>query len=87
MNVSNALQSGVIGINRTLDNVAKASGDLHGSGKPEQPQEATGREPQSLSAVKDTTVQGTEAATTKVVTETSAAESPEKVGGNINIHV
>jgi len=82
MNVTNALQSGVIGQNRTLDNVAKASGDLHGSGKPDHAEEATGREPASVSAVKDTTVQETEAATTKVVTAAS-----ETVGGNINIHV
>ncbi|MBE9396495.1 hypothetical protein IOQ59_04385 [Pontibacterium sp. N1Y112] len=82
MNVTNALQSGVIGQNRTMDNVAKASGDLHGSGKSDHAEEATGREPASVSAVKDTTVQEAEAATTKVVTPTS-----ETVGGNINIHV
>ncbi|MGB0468303.1 MAG: hypothetical protein ACPGF7_12350 [Pontibacterium sp.] len=82
MNVTNALQSGVIGINRTLDNTAKASGDIQGSGKPEKPQEATGREPAFVTAVQDTTLQASEVASAKVVTATS-----ETVGGNINIHV
>ena len=83
MNVSNALQSGVIGINRTLDNVAKASSDLHGSGKPDNAVEASGREPQRVTDVKETTQNAaTEDATTKVVTAAS-----ETVGGNINLHV
>lgn len=82
MNISSALQTGIIGLNRTQDNVAKAAGDLQGSGKPEQPQEATGRQTQTLAAVQGTTVQPTESAATQVVSEATAT-----LGGNIDIHV
>ena len=72
MNVSNALQTGLIGQNRTLDNAAKPAGDFHGSGMAEKPEEASGAKPDSLRAIEDTTVSSTEAAaSTKVVTEAS----------------
>lgn len=48
MNVTSAPQSGLLGINRGIDNVQKASGDALGTGKPEQPELATGREPDAV---------------------------------------
>ncbi|MBY4678527.1 hypothetical protein [Marinobacterium arenosum] len=84
MNVTNALQSGLIGLNRTFDNVAKASGDLTGSGKPEQPEQASGVN--NGPAVQETDVAAAsgsdQVAATKVVTETE-----QTLGGNIDLHV
>ena len=78
MNVTGALQSGVIGLNRTLDNTQKSSSEISGSGRPEIPEQASGRE--LSSAVRDTTLEATtEAATTKVVTDAS-----EVLGTNID---
>lgn len=66
MNVTSAQNSGLFNVNRTLDNVPKASGDAQGSGRPESAELASGREP--VAAVADTAVgRTTEAATTKVV--------------------
>jgi hypothetical protein len=78
MNVTGALQSGVIGINRTLDNTLKSSSDQVGSGKPEAPELASGRA--FNSAVTETTLDpSAQAPTTKVVTEAS-----EVLGTNID---
>jgi len=44
MNVTSALNSGLLGINRGLDGVQKASGDIAGSGKSDSPEQATGRD-------------------------------------------
>jgi len=82
MNVTGALQSGMIGLNRTFDNVQKASGDQVGSGQPERPEEATGRTTSALQAVDGTTQSGNEVASTQVVSETE-----KTVGGNIDLHV
>ncbi|WP_293267660.1 hypothetical protein [Neptunomonas sp.] len=78
MNVIGALQTGVIGLNRTLDNSLKSSSDQIGNGKPEVPELASGR---SLNnAVNETTLEATtQAPTTKVVTDAS-----EVLGTNID---
>ncbi len=78
MNVTGALQSGLIGLNRTLDNSVKSSSDIAGNGRPVIPEQASGRDLNS--AVRDTTLEETtEAATTKVVTDAS-----EVLGTNID---
>lgn len=78
MNVNGALQTGVIGINRTLDNTLKSSSDQVGSGKPDVPELASGRA--FNSAVTETTLDAsTSAPTTKVVTDAS-----EVLGTNID---
>ncbi len=78
MNITGALQTGVIGLNRTLDNTIKSSGDQVGNGKPESPELASGK---SFSlAVSETTLDtATQAPTTKVVTDAG-----EVLGTNID---
>lgn len=78
MNVTGALQTGVIGLNRTLDNTIKSSSDQVGSGKPESPELASGK---SLSsAITETTLDPkTQAPATKVVTDAG-----EVLGTNID---
>ncbi|MCV6590195.1 MAG: hypothetical protein OIF57_14400 [Marinobacterium sp.] len=81
MNVVGAQNSGLITVNRGLDNVGKAVSDPQGSGKPEDVTLASGAE--SGSAVKETTVDKNDTVqATKVVTETE-----QTVGGNIDLHV
>ncbi len=78
MNISGALQTGLIGLNRTLDNTQKVAGDQVGNGKPETPELASGRG--ANVALQESTVNpATEAATTKVVTDAS-----EVLGTNID---
>ncbi|QEQ95929.1 hypothetical protein [Neptunomonas concharum] len=78
MNISGALQTGLIGLNRTLDNTQKVAGDQVGNGKPEAPELASGRG--ANVALQESTVNpATEAATTKVVTDAS-----EVLGTNID---
>lgn len=78
MNVTGALQTGLIGINRNLDNTARPAGDVAGTGRADIPEQASGRE-QNL-AVKESTVSQTDQApTTKVVTDAS-----EVLGTNID---
>jgi len=81
MNVTNAPATGLIGLNRTNDNAAKAASDSFGSGKPEDVSQATGVE--NGPNVKDTTVDSTDPVqATKVVTETERTQS-----GIIDLHV
>lgn len=66
MNVTSAQSSGLINVNRTLDNTPKVAGDIQGSGHPEQAELATGREVNP--AVAEAAVsESTAAASTKVV--------------------
>lgn len=66
MNVTSALNSGVLGINRGLDGVNKAASDIAGTGKPDNPEQATGRDVNE--ALTDLTVEkNAVAASTKVV--------------------
>jgi len=83
MNVANSLQNGLIGVNRGLDNSPRAAGDITGSGKPDQPEQATGFAP--VEAVTES-AGGREvvAAETKVVGQ---AVEPGELGGIINIKV
>ncbi|MGB0204455.1 MAG: hypothetical protein ACPF9K_05330 [Neptuniibacter sp.] len=83
MNVTNSPQSGFIGINRGLDNSPRAAGDVTGSGKPDQPEQATGfvREEAVTESAGGTEVV---AAETKVV---SQAVEPGEPGAIINIKV
>lgn len=68
MNVTSAQNSGLFNVNRTLDNVPKASGDVQGSGQSDNAELASGK-PVSA-AVADTAVdRNTEAAATKVVNQ------------------
>lgn len=78
MNITGTLQTAVIGVNRTLDNTLKSSGDQLGSGKPESPELASGKS--FSTAVTETTLDTTaEAPTTKVVTDAG-----EVLGTNID---
>lgn len=78
MNVTGALQTGVIGLNRTFDNTLKSSSDQVGSGKPEVPELASGKS--LASAVENTTLDSTtQAPATKVVTDAG-----EVLGTNID---
>ncbi|MGB0732725.1 MAG: hypothetical protein ACPGPF_03130 [Pontibacterium sp.] len=73
MNVSNALQTGLIGQNRTLDNAAKPAGDIQGTGVAPKAEEATGTQPDSVRTLQETVVDSAEAAaSTKAVTEVSS---------------
>ena len=81
MNVSNAAQSGFIGINRGLDNAPRAAGDVTGSGKSSEPELATGRG-QNEAVAESATGNEVEAAATKVVT---SATEPGEPGGIIDI--
>jgi hypothetical protein len=80
MNISNALQTGLIGLNRNLDNNLKAAGDQQGTGQVAVAEMASGREVDN--ALKQTTIDpAAQAATTKVVTDAS-----EVLGTNIDVH-
>ncbi|WP_271273396.1 hypothetical protein [Aliamphritea hakodatensis] len=81
MNVTSALQTGVLGINRGLDGVQKAASDIAGAGKPQAPEEATGRDVNE--ALVDLTVEkNATAASTKVV-----QSADEVLGTLIDIRV
>jgi len=76
MNVTAAQNSGLLNVNRTLDNSPKASGDVQGSGKPEDTSLSSGREINP--SVADAAVEATtEAAATEVVNQA------EEVLGNL----
>lgn len=83
MNVTNAAQSGFIGINRGLDNAPRAAGDVTGSGRPDQPELASGRaqDPAIVESVAGPTVQ---AASTQVVSQAAEPGSP---GALIDVRV
>jgi hypothetical protein len=81
MNITNSLQTGLIGLNRGLDNNPKAAGDYHGSGKAEVPESASGAELDK--AVSETSLSPLDqAASTKVVTSAS-----EVLGANVDVVV
>lgn len=81
MNVTNALQTGLIGLNRGLDNNPRAAGDIQGVGRPEVAELASGRE--LPSDVQDTTQNAADpVSATKVVTSVD-----QVLGGNIDVHV
>ncbi|MBR9866286.1 MAG: hypothetical protein GYB20_04700 [Oceanospirillales bacterium] len=44
MNVTSALSTGVLGLNRGLDGVQKAASDIAGAGKTDTPEEGTGKD-------------------------------------------
>lgn len=83
MNVTNAMQSGFIGINRGLDNAPKAASDVTGSGKPEEVEQASGRKRDEVVA-ESAAGTSVEAAATKVVGEVEELGQP---GSIINIRV
>jgi hypothetical protein len=83
MNVTNAAQSGFIGINRGLDNAPKAASDITGSGKPEQVEQASGRK-EDQAVAGSAAGSAVEAAATKVVGEVEELGQP---GSIINIRV
>lgn len=81
MNVTNSLQTGLIGLNRGLDNNPRASSDFQGTGRPDVAELASGQDLEN--AVDETTLQvNTPAASTKVVTSVS-----EVLGSNIDVTV
>lgn len=81
MNISSALNSGVLGLNRGLDGVQKAASDIAGAGKTDSPEEATGRDVKE--ALTDLVVEkNAAAASTKVV---QSAE--ETLGTLIDVRV
>ena len=82
MNVGHLLQTGLVGINRTLDNTVKAASDHQGVGQPENVTQATGQTT-GLEKALEGSVQAQEAAAaTKVVTESEAVS-----GTHVDIHV
>tara|TARA_Y100000780_G_scaffold217227_1_gene221134 strand:+ start:151 stop:402 length:252 start_codon:yes stop_codon:yes gene_type:complete len=83
MNVTNAMQSGFIGINRGLDNAPKAASDVTGSGKPEEVEQASGRK-RDEAVAESAAGESVEAAATKVVGEVEELGQP---GSIINIRV
>ncbi len=81
MNISSALNTGVLGINRGLDGVQKAASDIAGAGKTDTPEEVTGRDVNE--ALTDLVVEkNATAASTKVV---QSAE--ETLGTLIDVRV
>ncbi len=83
MNVTNALQTGLVGINRGLDNSPRAAGDVTGSGKSEEPEQATGRQ-QNEAVVESAAGTSVQAAETKVVNQVAELGEP---GAIIDIRV
>lgn len=83
MNVTNALQSGFIGINRGLDNAPRAASDVTGSGKPDEVEQASGKK-QNEAVVESAAGNSVEAAATKVVGQVEELGQP---GSIINIRV
>ena len=86
MNITNALQTGLIGLNRGLDNNPRAAGDFQGSGSATIPETASGVALDN--SVDETTLDpGTEAATTKVVTDTTEINASVALGANVDVVV
>ncbi|MDO6512957.1 hypothetical protein [Neptuniibacter sp. 2_MG-2023] len=83
MNVTNAMQSGFMGLNRGLDNAPRAASDVTGSGKPDEVEQASGRK-QDEAVVESAGGASVEAAATKVVGEVEELGQP---GSIINIRV
>jgi hypothetical protein len=75
MNITSAPQSGLLGLNRGIDNVQKAAGDPTGSGRPDKAELASGREPDEV--VEASAAEQHQAPGTQVVSDV------EEVLGNI----
>lgn len=81
MNITNSLQTGLIGLNRGLDNNPRAAGDFHGTGKADVAETASGKDLDN--AVAETTQSAVDQApSTKVVTSAS-----EVLGTNVDVVV
>ena len=86
MNITNALQTGLIGLNRGIDNNPRAAGDFHGSGSAPVPETASGTDLDN--AVDETTLDPvTDAATTKVVTNATEINASVALGANVDVVV
>ena len=83
MNVTNAAQSGFIGVNRGLDNAPRAASDVTGSGQPDQPELASGQA-QDSAVVESAVGPNVQAASTQVV---SQAAEPGAPGSLIDVRV
>jgi hypothetical protein len=81
MNVTSAPQSGLLGLNRGIDNVQKVAGDMTGSGKADKAELASGRTPDE--AVETSASARHEAPTTQVVSEVKESSDLESVLGAI----
>ena len=81
MNVTNSLQTGLIGLNRGIDNNPRAAGDFQGSGKSDVPELASGRGIDN-SVAESTASRSAAAASTQVISGVS-----EVLGTNIDVVV
>ncbi len=81
MNVTNSLQTGLIGLNRGIDNNPRAAGDFQGSGKSDVPELASGRGIDNAVA-ESTASRSAAAASTQVISGVS-----EVLGTNIDVVV
>ncbi|SIS48191.1 hypothetical protein [Neptunomonas antarctica] len=88
MNISGTMQSGVIGLNRMLDNTLKSPSDQLGNGKPSSSEQASGQALSSTLSSADNTATANnsnavnaneQAQATKVVTDAG-----EVLGTNID---
>ncbi len=80
MNITSAPQTGLLGINRGIDNVQKAAGDPTGSGKSDKVELASGRAPDA--AVEASAADQHQAPTTQIVNDVE-----EVLGAIIDTHV
>lgn len=81
MNVTSAPQSGLLGLNRGIDNVQKVAGDMIGSGKADKAELASGRTPDEV--VETSASSGHQAPTTQVVSAVKESNDLEGVLGAI----
>jgi hypothetical protein len=81
MNVTSAPQSGLLGLNRGIDNVQNVAGDHTGSGKSDKAELASGRAPDEV--VEASASAQHEAASTQVVPDVNASSDVENVLGAI----
>ena len=81
MNVTNSLQTGLIGLNRGIDNNPRAAGDFQGSGKSDVPELASGRGIDNAVA-ESTASRSAAASSTQVISGVS-----EVLGTNIDVVV
>ena len=82
MNITSAPQTGLLGLNRGIDNVQKAAGDITGSGKSDTAELASGRAPDEV--VEASAAVQHEAPTTQVVSEVKESSDVENVLGAIS---
>lgn len=79
MNINSAIQSGLLGQNRTLDNSQKAASDVQGTGRPQVPEQAAGRG-ENTTLQNAAVASSAPAASTKVV-----MDAGEVLGTNIDV--